>query len=98
MNIEEHITNNNDDSNDNIKFKISMKKLGLCDYSDAYTVVKETITVPERLTISLRIDDKIGDENFDVINEKKKNGKNYKFGKNTKEKIFKYLYYRRFNY
>ena len=50
MNIEEHITNNNDDSNDNIKFKISMKKLGLCDYSDAYTVVKETITVPDRLS------------------------------------------------
>ena len=47
---------------------------------------------------NLRIDDKIGDENFDVINEKKKNGKNYKFGKDTKEKIFKYLYYRRFNY
>ena len=42
MNIEEHITNKNDDSNDDIKFKISMKRLTLCDYSDAYTVVKET--------------------------------------------------------
>ena len=33
MNIEEHITNKNDDSNDDIKFKISMKRLTLCDYS-----------------------------------------------------------------
>ena len=49
MNIEEHITNKNDDSNGDIKFKISMKRLTLCDYSDAYTVVKETITVPDRL-------------------------------------------------
>ena len=31
--------------NKNIKFKTSMLRSDLCDYSDAYIVVKETITV-----------------------------------------------------
>ena len=38
----------------------------------------------------MRIDDKIGDDKWE-----KKNGSNYKFGKKTKENIFKDLYYRR---
>ena len=29
-----------------IKFKTSMIRSGLCDYSDAYTLAKRTITVP----------------------------------------------------
>ena len=42
----------NDDShgryntNNQIKFKTSMLKSSLCDYSDAYILVKESITVP----------------------------------------------------
>ena len=37
-----------DDKNDNnnIKFKTSMIRSSLCDYSDAYILVKVTITVP----------------------------------------------------
>ena len=44
--------NNNNDSNDddnnnnNIKLKTSMIRSNLCDNSDAYILVKETITVP----------------------------------------------------
>ena len=44
--------NNNNDSNDddnnnnNIKLKTSMMRSNLCDNSDAYILVKETITVP----------------------------------------------------
>ena len=33
-------------SNVELKFKTSMLKSGLCDYSDAYILVKGTITVP----------------------------------------------------
>ena len=37
---------NNDDNSNNIKFKASMIRSSLCDYSDAYIVVNGTITVP----------------------------------------------------
>ena len=32
--------------NSNIRFKTSIKRSNLCDYSDVYIVLKETITVP----------------------------------------------------
>ena len=35
--------NNDDDINNNIKFKTSMIRSGLCDYSDAYILVKGTL-------------------------------------------------------
>ena len=38
--------NNNDNNNNNIKLKTSMIRSNLCDNSDAYILVKETITVP----------------------------------------------------
>ena len=44
----------NDDSrrtyntNTQVKFKTSMLKLSLCDYSDTYTHVNGTVTVPNR--------------------------------------------------
>ena len=34
------------DNISNVTFKTSMIKSDLCDYSDAYILVKETITVP----------------------------------------------------
>ena len=42
--------NNNNVSNNNIKFKTSMIRSNLCDYSDAYILVKETIGVPNTAT------------------------------------------------
>ena len=38
--------NNNDDNNNGIKVKTSMISSSLCDYSDAFILVKGTITVP----------------------------------------------------
>ena len=32
-------------ANENIRFKTSMLRSNLCDYSDAYIIVKETITI-----------------------------------------------------
>ena len=37
---------NNDDDNNNIKFKRLMIRSSLCGYTDAYTLAKGTITVP----------------------------------------------------
>ena len=37
---------NNDDDNNNIKFKTSMVRSSLCDYSDACTLVKGIVVVP----------------------------------------------------
>ena len=39
--------NYNDDNNNNIKFKTSMVRSSLCDYSDTYILVKGTTTVPD---------------------------------------------------
>ena len=39
--------NNSNDDNNNIKFKTSIIRSSLCDYSDAYILVKGTITVPD---------------------------------------------------
>ena len=38
--------NNNTDDNNKIKFKTSMIRASLCDYSDSNILVKGTITVP----------------------------------------------------
>ena len=38
--------NNIDDNNNNIKFKTPMIRSILCDYSDAFILVKRNITVP----------------------------------------------------
>ena len=35
---------NNDDNNNKIKFKMSVTKPILCDYSDSYILVRKTIT------------------------------------------------------
>ena len=40
-----NINNNDNDNNNNIKFKTTMIRSSLCDYSDAYIIVKGTITV-----------------------------------------------------
>ena len=51
MNYEEYImynddeSNINDDNNNKIKFKTSMIRSSLCDYSNAYILFKVTITV-----------------------------------------------------
>ena len=37
---------NNDHENNNVKFKTSVIRSGLCDYSDAYILVKGTISAP----------------------------------------------------
>ena len=37
---------NDDDNNSNIRFKTTIIRSSLCSYSDAYIIVKETITVP----------------------------------------------------
>ena len=39
-------SNNTDGNNNNIKFKMSMIRSSFCGYSDAYILVKGTITVP----------------------------------------------------
>ena len=36
----------NDDNNNNIKYKTSMIRSSICDYNDAYILVKGTIIVP----------------------------------------------------
>ena len=36
---------NNNDNNNNIRFKTTMIRISLCNYSDAYIIVKGTITV-----------------------------------------------------
>ena len=38
---------NYNDDNNNIKFKTSMVRSSLCDYSDTYILVKGTTTVPD---------------------------------------------------
>ena len=38
--------NNTDDNNNNIKYKTSMIRSSICDYNDAYILVKGTIIVP----------------------------------------------------
>ena len=45
INHEEH---NNENNNNNIKFKTSIIRSNLCDYSDAYILVKGTILVPNK--------------------------------------------------
>ena len=40
------------DTNSRIKFKTSILKSSLCDYSDAYVAVKRTITVPNTGTVA----------------------------------------------
>ena len=45
-NNENNNNNNNDNNNNNIKFKMSMIRSNLCDYGDAYIIVKRTISVP----------------------------------------------------
>ena len=42
----ENNNNNNDNNNNNIKFKMSMIRSNLCDYGDAYIIVKRTTSVP----------------------------------------------------
>ena len=42
--------NNNNVGNNNIRFKTSMIRSNLCDYSDVYILVKETIGVPNTAT------------------------------------------------
>ena len=39
---------NNENNNNNIKFKTSIIRSNLCDYSDAYILVKGTILVPNK--------------------------------------------------
>ena len=46
---------NNDDNNNNIKFKTSMIRSSLCDYSDAYILVKETKTVPNTVVTDVAV-------------------------------------------
>ena len=36
-----------------IKFKTSMPRLSLCDYSDAYILIKEIITIPNTETVAV---------------------------------------------
>ena len=42
-------------NNDNIKFKTSMIRSNICDYSDAYIHVKATITVPNPAAAGLAV-------------------------------------------
>ena len=44
--------NNNNNNNNNIKFKAAVMRTGLCDYSDAYILVKGTVTVSNALAQS----------------------------------------------
>ena len=46
---------NNNDEDNNIKFKTSIIRSSLCDYSDAYILVKETIAVPNTATQQLKV-------------------------------------------
>ena len=39
---------NNENNSNNIKFKTSIIRSNLCDYSDAYILVKGTILVPNK--------------------------------------------------
>ena len=43
--------------NSNIRFKTTPIRSSLCDYSDAYTLVKETITVRNRATAGAAVND-----------------------------------------
>ena len=43
--------------NSNIRFKTTPIRSSLCDYSDAYTLVKETITVRNMATASATVND-----------------------------------------
>ena len=43
---DENNINDTNDNNNNNKFKTSMTRLSLCDYSDAYILVNGTIRVP----------------------------------------------------
>ena len=47
--------NNTNDNNNNIKFTTSMIRSVLCDCSDAYIHVKETITVPNMSTAGVAV-------------------------------------------
>ena len=48
--------NNNDDDNDNnIKIKTTMIRSSLCDYSDAYILVKRTITVSNKQQLKVQL-------------------------------------------
>ena len=49
----------------NIKFKTSMWRSDLCDYSDAYIVVKATITVDGKNNNNTKIDKKLSFKNND---------------------------------
>ena len=42
------VYNHNNENNNNIKFKTSIIRSNLCDYSDAYILVKGTILVPNK--------------------------------------------------
>ena len=46
-----------DDNNNNIKFKITMIRSSLCDYSDAYILVKGTIIVPNATAAGMAVND-----------------------------------------
>ena len=46
INYEYESRGDNDDDNINIRFKTTIIRSSLCSYSDAYIIVKETITVP----------------------------------------------------
>ena len=46
---------NNNNNNNNIKFKASVIRTGLCDYSDAYILVKGTVTVSNALAQSAAV-------------------------------------------
>ena len=49
--------NNNDDDNNNIKFKTTMIRSSLCDYSDAYILLKGTTTVSNTAAADGAVDD-----------------------------------------
>ena len=50
-----NINNNNYYYYNNVKFKTTMIKSNLCDYSDLYILVKGTITVPNTATIGVDV-------------------------------------------
>ena len=56
-NDESRAAYNNVNNNNNIKFKASMVRSNLCDYADAYILVKGTITVPNMAAADAAVND-----------------------------------------
>ena len=46
---------NNEDNNNNIKFKTTMIRSSLCDYSDAYILVKGILTAPNTAAVGATV-------------------------------------------